>query len=266
MAGALRLTIVDDRRLVREAFHARLVRDDGIEVVASLGCRDYLEGREPTQCEVLLVPVSNGLSRCLDVIAKAKRRQQEVHVVAADIDGNESVVIQCIEAGASGFTLKTASYQEVLEAIRAVASGRAQCTPSVLIRVTRRIRELTNRAVPNGAHATEPLSTRELEVARLAARGKTNKEIVSDLGIALATAKNHMHNILKKLGLRKRAELRAYFFSGGARELGEIQEMAESVLIHPIHIASPHRLFKSNAHMSAMPHAHGDSVSTYTNA
>jgi len=120
-------------------------------------------------------------------------------------DAAEQTVFEFIEAGASGYTLKQSSLNDLLDAIEIVYRGEAVCSPRVAYSVFARIAQL---AQSNSTHNenSSTLTIREEEILQLIVKGLTNKQIADKLYISFPTVKNHVHNILEKLGIRSRAE------------------------------------------------------------
>lgn len=134
-------------------------------------------------------------------------RQQSppARVVVLELSDDPELILGCIEAGASGYALKGAAPAEVVDTIRLVAQGCAQCSPEITAQLFQRLASL--RSMLREPYPTSmPLTSRELEVLRLVAQGYSNKEIGERLCISLRTVKQHVHNILRKLDLKHRYE------------------------------------------------------------
>ncbi len=118
-------------------------------------------------------------------------------------------VLDFVEAGARGYLLKGASTSDLAAALHDVHAGRTRCSPRIVEAVLARIRRLGELDAPAPESARgprEPLTGRELQILHLLADGLSNKEIGSRLQISLSTVKNHLHNLLSKLGVRRRRE------------------------------------------------------------
>lgn len=118
-------------------------------------------------------------------------------------------VLDFVEAGAHGYLLKGASTSDLAAALHDVHAGRTRCSPRIVEAVLARIRRLSELDAPAPESARgprEPLTGRELQILHLLADGLSNKEIGSRLQISLSTVKNHLHNLLTKLGVRRRRE------------------------------------------------------------
>ena len=121
----------------------------------------------------------------------------------------EEKVAAALEAGASGYVLKDAEADEVAAAVRAAHAGEVHLDPAVSRLLARRLRERKEE------RPAEPLTERELEVLGLVARGRSNKEIASDLAITERTARTHVSNILGKLGLASRTQAAIFAIDRG---------------------------------------------------
>jgi len=119
-------------------------------------------------------------------------------------------IMACIESGASGYVLKEASFDYLVDTIRSVHCGESFCSPQMTASLFSRIAELADERMPSKSHGSIKLTARELEIINLIAEGLSNKEISQRLFIETQTVKNHIHNILDKLQLHNRLEAVQY--------------------------------------------------------
>jgi DNA-binding NarL/FixJ family response regulator len=217
-APAVRVLLVDDQALFREALATLLdVRND-IAVVGEAGNGDEaLRAAAELRPDVVLMDLRMPV---LDGIAATRRlrvEQPAVRVIALTTFDEEDEVFAALRAGAVGYLLKDVSSARLVEAILAAARDESVLQPSVAAKVVARFAQLPAEAEPVSRKQpfTVPLSERELDVIRLLADGRSNREIAAALFLAEGTVKNHVTNVLAKLGARDRtqAALRA-------RELG----------------------------------------------
>ena len=198
--GALRILILDDCRLRREAISQFLE-----SMVAAVGCaRDMQSLRaEFNRChpEVVLVNMAGqGAPALLQQVMELQDPRRIVVFGLAEDD--EVAIASCVEAGVGGYHLRSESLPELANVISNVLRGESACSPRVSAILLRRLSELaTQRVVPTG-----PLLTaREDEVLRMLTTGLSNREIAARLCITVHTVKNHVHNLLAKLGAKSRA-------------------------------------------------------------
>jgi DNA-binding NarL/FixJ family response regulator len=218
----IRVFLVDDQALVRAGLRLVIAAQSDMEVVGEAGDgRDALETLAVTTADVVLMQVRmprlDGVAATGHLIERDGERAPRVLVLTTfDLD---EYVFAAIRAGASGFLLKDAQPEELLAAIRAVASGDAVVAPSA----TRRLLEHVAGALPGAPARDERLTTvtdREREVLLSVARGASNAEIGAELHMAEATVKTHVGRLLTKLGARDRVQLVVYAYEHGLVRAG----------------------------------------------
>jgi DNA-binding NarL/FixJ family response regulator len=218
----IRVFLVDDQALVRAGLRLVIAAQSDMEVVGEAGDgRDALEALAVTTVDVVLMDVRmprlDGVAATGHLIERDGERAPRVLVLTTfDLD---EYVFAAIRAGASGFLLKDAQPEELLAAIRAVASGDAVVAPSA----TRRLLEHVAGALPGAPARDERLTTvtdREREVLLSVARGASNAEIGAELHMAEATVKTHVGRLLTKLGARDRVQLVVYAYEHGLVRAG----------------------------------------------
>lgn len=213
----VRVLLVDDQALFREALATLLDVAPGVEVVGEAG-----NGAEAVARSAELAPdvvVMDLRMPVLDGIAATRRlraEQPQVRVLALTTFDDDDEVFAALRAGAVGYLLKDVSSARLVEALEAAARGESVLQPSVAAKVVARFASLPDDATaPRRQPLVTPLSERELAVVRLLAQGRSNREIAGELYLAEGTVKNHVTSVLTKLDARDRtqAALRA-------RELG----------------------------------------------
>jgi DNA-binding NarL/FixJ family response regulator len=130
---------------------------------------------------------------------------EPMRVVVVTTYDDDANVYSALRAGACGFLLKDAGPRLLVEAVRAAADGESLVSPSVTTRLLERFAASSSSVT--AAKPAEPLTSRELEVVRAVARGRTNAEICDELVISLSTVKTHLNGVQRKLGVRNRTEI-----------------------------------------------------------
>ncbi|MBN9156610.1 response regulator transcription factor [Microbacterium sp.] len=203
--------IVDDQAMLRAGFAAILQAQDGIDVIgqASDGAEGVDEARRLRPEVVLMdvrMPNLDGIEATRRILAAAERdgRAAPAVLVLTTFDADE-YVHEALQAGASGFLLKDALPEELVQAVRVVAAGDALLAPRITRRLLERFAE--SRPRTNGAELRlKGLTEREHEILVLVGLGLSNREIATDLFLAEQTVKTHVSRIFAKLGLRDRVQ------------------------------------------------------------
>jgi DNA-binding NarL/FixJ family response regulator len=201
---ATRVLIADDQSMVRRGFRMILESEPGIEVVAeaSDGEQAVAAWRRFSPDVVLMdvrMPIVDGLEATRRILGGSST---ETRVIILTTFGLDEYVFEALRAGASGFLLKNAAPEQLIQAVSLVAQGEALLDPSV----TRSVIERFARSASPPAVDLEQLTARELEVLKLVARGMTNAEIGDQLVVAHGTVKTHVASVLSKLGCRDRTQ------------------------------------------------------------
>jgi DNA-binding NarL/FixJ family response regulator len=209
--------IADDQALVRSGLKMVFEVEPDIEIVgeASDG-EEVLAVADRTQPDVILMDVRMPKQ---DGLAATKRlldgRQNGPRVLMLTTFDRDEYVYEALRSGASGFVLKDIPPEQLVEAIRVVASGQALLSPSI----TRRLIEEFVRRPPSSARKRpreiEDLTPRELEVLGFVAQGLSNAEIAAKAYVSELTVKTHVSRILMKLGLRDRVQAVVYAYENG---------------------------------------------------
>jgi DNA-binding NarL/FixJ family response regulator len=207
----IKVMLVDDQNLVRKGVRSLLELSEEIEVVAEApdGAEAVTRIPEVAPDVVLLdmrMPGMNGV----EVLRQLKDSDQLPPTIILTTFDDDELVLAGIRNGARGYLLKDVALEELVGAIKTVADGGSIVKPAVTERL---LKGLKNHETDFSAlDRPDPLTERETEILRLMAGGYSNKEIASSLGVAEGTVKNHVSNILSKLGVRDRtrAVLKAF--------------------------------------------------------
>ncbi|WP_275674708.1 response regulator [Streptomyces sp. MUM 178J] len=217
--SVIRVLLADDQEIVRTGMAMILSVEDDIDVVAH--AEDGLQALEMAALhrpDVVLMDIRMPRLDGLDALRRLTRphaahRPQVVMVTTFDDD---EYLTRAVEAGACGFILKDSGPRLLAEAVRAAAAGDSLVSPSITVRLLKRLRAASSRPAP----ATR-LSPREEEVVMLLAEGLTNAEIAAALSITVGTVKTHLGNIQAKLTARNRVEIAAWAWRNGLAGRGD---------------------------------------------
>jgi DNA-binding NarL/FixJ family response regulator len=217
-----RVMIVDDQAVVRAGFAAILGAEPDLTVVGEAGTGEQaLAMAERERPDVVLMdirmPGMDGLTATERITAAVTSLSGEpVRVLVLTTFGLDEYVFAALRAGASGFLLKDAQPQTVIDAVRLIAAGEGMIDPAVTRQL---ISAFVNGAPvpPSGADSDQlaQLTERELDVLRCAARGLSNAEIAAELVVSTSTVKTHMNAILGKLQLRDRVQATIFAYETG---------------------------------------------------
>ena len=210
---AIRVLVADDQSMVRAGFRMLLGGEEDIEVVAEaangLEAVDKAARYDPTVVLMdIRMPELDGLEATRRILA-ADPDARVLVLTTFDLD---EYVYEALRAGASGFVLKDDPPEQLIEAIRTVASGDALLSPAITKRV---IKEFARMPRPSPPKELDDLSARELDVFRLIAQGLSNAQIGQELFISETTVKTHVTHILAKLGLHDRVQAVVLAYQAG---------------------------------------------------
>ena len=207
-----RVLLVDDQMLIRAGFRTILESEPGLEVVGeAANGADALTMAAQLDPDVICMdvqmPVMDGIAATRELV---ERGSGAAILILTTFD-RDDFLFETLDAGASGFLLKTAEAEKLIEAVQVLGRGDALLMPEV----TRRV--LTRYAATPAAVTVVPqvLTERELDTLRCLARGLTNAEIAAELYVSTETVKTHVSNILSKLGLRDRVAAVIWAFQHG---------------------------------------------------
>ena len=215
MTTPIRVLIADDHAIVRKGVRALLATERDIHVIgeASDGAEAIAQAQSLRPDVILMdlvMPKLDGIEATRQITAQ----QPGVRILVLTSFAADDKVFPAVKAGALGYLLKDSGPEELVKAIRQVNRGEPSLEPSIARKM------LTELAHPPKAPMTaEPLTQRELDVLRLVAQGKNNKEIAEQLAITEMTVRTHMSNILSKLHLASRTQAALYALREGIAAL-----------------------------------------------
>jgi DNA-binding NarL/FixJ family response regulator len=205
----IRIEIVDDHPLMREALRGAIEDEEDMAVVAEASngleaIRMASESRPDIILMDLFMPIKDGLSAIEEIMAS----DQEAHVLVFTSSQEEEKINAAMEAGVLGYVNKDINRSVLLHAIREVSQGRAYLPAEIATRLLSRLRK--NKTAQQADTLVEALTPRELEIVRWVRKGHTNRQIAAELSLSEGTVRTHVHNILQKLGLQNRNQLILY--------------------------------------------------------
>jgi two-component system, NarL family, nitrate/nitrite response regulator NarL len=199
------LVLIAPVRLYREGLAALFVGRSGFEVAAAVGREDGLAEVQARNPSVVLIALGQGAGAPLvrEIVATAPGTR----VVMLGISDDDPEVLPLAEAGVAGYATTEASGDEIVSIVESVSRGEMPCSPRLAATLLRRVATLAQEQRPSSALGS--LTARERQIVELLGDGLSNKEIANGLQIEVATVKNHVHNILEKLNVTRRAEAAA---------------------------------------------------------
>jgi DNA-binding NarL/FixJ family response regulator len=201
----LKILVADDHGIVRSGLKMLIDRQDGMDVVAEAGDGvDAVAAAQAARPDVAILDVAMPRMTGIQAAREIRAHCPETAVLLLSMYDDERYVHDALRAGASGYVLKRQADSELIDAVRAVASG-GQFVSAL------------PGAVVESAHE-DPLTPRELDVVKLIAEAFTNRQIAETLQVSEKTVESHRANVLSKLGMRDRVELVRYAIKRGLVE------------------------------------------------
>ena len=204
----MRVLLADDHGIVRRGLRS-LLEEAGLSVVAEAA--DGLEAIrlcEEHRPDLLIVDIGMPKMSGIEVATRAQKLDRPPGIIVLSMHADESYIIRALAAGARAYLLKDATDEDLLPAVRAVASGRPFFSPAVTsLLIQDYVRTLQKRGLSDSYHL---LTDREKEVLYLLAEGRSNKEAATLLDLGLSTIETHRANLMQKLNLHNTAEIVLY--------------------------------------------------------
>jgi DNA-binding NarL/FixJ family response regulator len=197
--------LVDDHPLLREALKNVLIKDDEFTIIGEAG-----DGEEAVKMalemkpQVVIMDISMPKMNGLEATHQIKSGNPNISVLALTVHTEDEYILDILQAGAAGYLIKNVYGKEVIQAIKAVASGDMVLSPTIGKNLLKHASRYPTK--PINLEAGEKLSIRELEVLKLAAQGRTNMEIADKLNINQRTVKGYLTEIFSKLRVGSRTE------------------------------------------------------------
>ena len=215
MTQDIRILIVDDHDIVREGQRALIETEQGMELVGeAIDGIEAVELADKLQPDVILMDLHMPKKDGVEAIMEIKGENPESRILVLTSFNEDEEVYAAIKAGAMGYLLKDSSPQKILKSIRKIYQGETSIGPRIAQKLMREIQRTTDCPPTE-----EPLTTREMEVIKLIAKGLSNQEIAEKLVISERTARTHITHILGKLHLANRTQAAIYALREGLADL-----------------------------------------------
>lgn len=203
--GKIRVMVVDDHEMVRRGICSYLETEDDLEVIGQAHSgKTAIEKARQLQPDVILMDLIMADGTGIEASTHIKQEFPDIQIIILTSYIDENLVFPALEAGALSYLLKTASAEEIVQAIRSAPKQEAIIEPKVATKMLGRIRNVSEH-LPH-----HDLTNRELEVLKLIGEGNTNQEIADLLFIGIKTVKTHVSNVLNKLGVEDRTRAAIY--------------------------------------------------------
>ena len=204
-----RVLLVDDHQMFRQAIRQVLAMTDNIEVVGEAGDGTEAE-RKALELHPDIVLMDLGMPRTDGITAteRISEKMPQARIIVVTGRADDEHLFQALRAGAQGYVLKTAPVEQLLRAIAEARSGLNPLDATLSTRVLSEFRRLVSKREPEAN--PDGLTKREIEILRMVAAGRTNREIAANLYIAEKTVKNYLTNIFQKIGASDRVQAALY--------------------------------------------------------
>ena len=209
----VRIILADDHKIMREGLRALLAKQKEIEVIAEADSgRGVIELCSQLHPDVVVIDISMPDLNGIDAARQITRQAPDIKVIALSMHSDKKYVKEMLAAGASGYLLKDAAFEELGMAIATVLKNKTYLSPQITDTV---VKDYVNENVPQNSIASTALSAREREVLQLIAEGKSTRDIAAKLFVSVKTIETHRKQIMAKLGLNRIAEITKYAIREG---------------------------------------------------
>jgi two-component system, NarL family, nitrate/nitrite response regulator NarL len=219
--SSIRVLIASHIRLYCEGLE-RVLRESPDLTCVGIACSATEALQQTHKLEAGVALLDMAMTGAFGVAKEVARVSNRCKIVALGMPEDETQVLSCAEIGISGYVTRDGSVEDVVAALRAAARGEVHCSPKIAGSLFRRIAALSTERPARPA--TGALTAREAQILKLVQEGMSNKMISRTLGIELPTVKNHVHSILAKLGVHRRAEAISLLYrpeGGNGRAVGD---------------------------------------------
>jgi len=208
-SAKLRIVIADDHSILSEGLRILLSKDPQMEVSALVDSGEAaVAAVESLQPDIVLMDLSMPGMGGLQAIQEIRKRPVMVKILVLTAHRTEEYIHAALQAGADGYILKDSPHADLLTAIRSIANGKVYISPEISGFVVSGYLNATRRPVTRSI--AEMLTKREMQILRLVASGKRNRQIAEDLAISIKTVEKHRSSLMRKLDMDNVAELTAF--------------------------------------------------------
>jgi len=216
------IMLADDHPLLRQALRSVLEKETDFEVVAEVGDGEQtVKTATELAPQVVIIDISMPKLNGLEATRQIKAKRPDIAILVLTVHDDSEHILAILEAGAAGYLTKSVFGHEVVQAVRAVASGETVLSPSVSHQVIKHA--LHHIAKPVPLNTREKITGRELEILELAARGLSNKEIALRLGLSSRTVKSYLAEVFSKLNVGSRTEAVITALRAGILTMNDIE-------------------------------------------
>ncbi|WDT73903.1 MAG: response regulator transcription factor [Candidatus Manganitrophus sp.] len=203
----IRILIADDHRVVREGLVAILKSRSDMDVVGeAINGFEVIEKTKALKPDVILMDISMPQMNGVEATRAVRKISPEIGIVVLTMHDDDATIFELVRTGVHGYLLKDADASEIVKAIQSIYKGESIIHPSIARKILGEFSQLETEQVKKAPRQMYNLSGREIDVLRRVAKGKTNKEIASELHLSEKTIKNHVRNIFHKMGVYDRTE------------------------------------------------------------
>jgi two-component system response regulator DegU len=199
----MKILLIEDNRFQRKVISALLKKQSDVTATVA-NSTNILELIQKLKPNIVLLSYSLQSKNCLEVVKSIKKQFQEIKIILTDVVPLQADVLEFVQVGISGFTLKDIGVTEFLKTIRSVYGG-IKVVPSNLVSAL--FSQIIGQTIKEFSPSVIRMTKREQQVVALIIAGSTNKEIAQKLHLSTYTVKSHVHNILEKLSLHTRAQI-----------------------------------------------------------
>jgi len=209
----INIILADDQKIVREGIKMILSLDDEINILGEAeNGSQLLILLKKVLPDVILMDVRMPIMDGVEATKTIKEKYKNIKVIILTTFSEDEYIFKAIKNGADGYILKDAGSDYIIKAIKSAYNGTMLLDPEVALKIVKAYNSITNenqysRKVYNQKHKLDVLTPREMDVAKLVAKGKSNKDICKILFLTVGTVKNYVTRILEKLELNSRTEL-----------------------------------------------------------